>query len=126
MKKIFFLIVLTVLFFACTNSVVPKPDTLLEEDIMVNILYDVALLQASEGYMPEKLKEKKIKPNDYIYTKYKIDSTIYFQNQIYYAANMAMYKNMNKEVLNRLNKNKIELDTILKGEGKEKLKLEIK
>ena len=98
---------LFILFFAlfvvsCSKNPVPKPDNLLDEETMINILYDISLLQAIDGSMPNKLMEQEIKMDQYIFEKYKIDSTTYRQNQLYYAGDARKYKKIYKKVLERL------------------------
>lgn len=100
---------LFILFFAlfvvsCSKNPVPKPDNLLDEETMINILYDISLLQAIDGSMPNKLKEQDIKMDQYIFEKYKIDSTTYRQNQLYYAGDARKYKKIYDKVLERLEK----------------------
>ena len=69
---------------------------------MVDIIYDVSILQATDGSMPQKLTESNIKMDQYIFEKYKIDSVTYRQNQLYYAGNARKYKKIYKKVLERL------------------------
>lgn len=100
---------LFILFFAlfvvsCSKNPVPKPDNLLDEETMINILYDISLLQAIDGSMPNKLMEQDIKMDQYIFEKYKIDSTTYRQNQLYYAGDARKYKKIYDKVLERLEK----------------------
>ena len=105
MKQLLFLFV-TIFIVSCSKNPVPKPDNLLDEKTMVDILYDVSLLQAIEGSMPNKLMEHNIEMDQYIFTKYKIDSTTYRQNQMYYASDARKYKKIYKKVLERLDKEK--------------------
>ena len=101
MKQLLFLFV--ALFVAsCSKNPVPKPDNLLDEETMVDIIYDVSILQATDGSMPQKLTESNIKMDKYIFEKYKIDSVTYRQNQLYYAGNARKYKKIYKKVLERL------------------------
>ena len=101
MKQLLFLFV--ALFVAsCSKNPVPKPDNLLDEETMVDIIYDVSILQATDGSMPQKLTESNIKMDQYIFEKYKIDSVTYRQNQLYYAGNARKYKKIYKKVLERL------------------------
>ncbi|VXB25606.1 conserved hypothetical protein [Flavobacterium sp. 9AF] len=116
MKK-FFLFALVVLF-SCNERPVPKPDKLLDEETMLNILYDTALLQAAEAYMPNKLTENKIRIKNYIYLKYNIDSTTYYQNQRYYAADIKNYHKMFQKVSERIDQSKVEIDTLLAQENR--------
>ena len=107
-------IVLILLFtISCNESPVPKPDNLLDEDVMVSILYDTALLQASEAYMPQKLTDNNVRIKNYIYLKYNIDSITYYQNQRYYASDFKKYERMYKKVFDKLETVKTEIDTLV-------------
>lgn len=101
MRQLFFLFFALVVV-SCSKNPVPKPDNLLDEETMINVLYDISLLQAIDGSMPNKLIEKDIKMDQYIFEKYKIDSTTYRQNQLYYAGDARKYKKIYKKVLERL------------------------
>ncbi|NJM79273.1 MAG: DUF4296 domain-containing protein [Flavobacterium sp.] len=117
MKKLTLLFGL-LLIISCSDNPIPKPDTLLEEEIMVDILYDTALLQAAEAYMPDKLTDKGVKIKNYIYLKYEIDSTTYYQNQRYYAGDAKKYKRIFQKVIERIDTNKELVDTLLVKETK--------
>ena len=99
-QLLFFLISLFVI--SCSQNPVPKPDNLLDEEVMADIIYDISILQATDGSMPNKLIENNIKMDQYIFDKYKIDSTTYRQNQLYYAGDARKYKKLYKKVLERL------------------------
>lgn len=103
MRQLFFLF-FALLVVSCSKNPVPKPDNLLDEETMINILYDISLLQAIDGSMPNKLMEQDIKMDQYIFEKYKIDSTTYRQNQLYYAGDARKYKKIYDKVLERLEK----------------------
>ena len=91
MKK-FLLLVIGIVIISCSKNPAPKPDNLLDDEVMTNILFDIAVLQAAEGTMTYRLTENNIKVNTFIYEKYKIDSTTYYQNQLYYASDFKKYK----------------------------------
>lgn len=101
MKKILFLSFF-VFLAACNNNPVEEPKVKLDEQTMENILYDVAVWQAAKANSPEILKANNIDDKNFIYKKYKIDSTIYRQNNRYYAGNIRKYKHMHKRILTRL------------------------
>lgn len=108
MKQLLFLFV--ALFVAsCSKNPVPKPDNLLDEETMVDIIYDISILQATDGSMPNKLIENNIKMDQYIFDKYKIDSTTYRQNQLYYAADTRKHKKIYKKVIERLEQEKAKI-----------------
>ena len=103
MKQLLFLF-LSLFVFSCSKNPAPKPDNLLDEEVMVDIIYDISILQATDGSMPYKLTEHTIEMDEYIFEKYKIDSVTYRQNQRYYAADARKYKKIYKKVIERLEK----------------------
>jgi hypothetical protein len=120
MKK-FVLVFCTIWLLACSNNPVPKPDNLLDEEVMTNILFDIAIIQSVDVLMPYRLSDEQIESDRYIYKKYGIDSLTLYQNQHYYAADIKKYKKMYQEVLDRLEKEKVAAETIT-PRVKEKIK----
>ncbi len=116
MRNLLFLF-LGVFVISCSKNPVPKPDNLLDEELMTEILFDIAILQAAEGTMQHRLAENNIKSNLFIYEKYKIDSLTFHQNQKYYASKTRKYKKMHQKVLERLDEikaaNEVKKDSIL-------------
>jgi len=108
MKKLVF-ILLSILAVSCGDELAPKPETLLSEDNMVDILYDVSLLQAIKSFKPQALDSSHVDPRNYIYKKYKIDSLTLAQNHIWYASNLEQYEKMQKRVVTRLEREKDKL-----------------
>ena len=91
-----------ILLASCSNSVVSKPKNLIDEDKMVNIFYDLALLEAVRTQIPQEKQYYKGLPNNYIYKKYKIDSLQFVKSNQYYATDIANYKNMYERVKEKL------------------------
>lgn len=119
MKNILFIFILFS-FCACNENPVKTPENLLDEEVMIDILYDIAVLQAAESYVPDVISSKSIKANSFIYDKYEIDSITYYQNHKYYAADVKKYKKMYTEVIDRIKSKTKELeDPILTTEGAE-------
>ena len=90
------------LVLSCSNNPVPKPDNLLDEEVMVNIIFDISFLQAADVSFSYKLAESNIKMDQYIFNKYKIDSITYRKNQRYYASDPQKYKNIYRKVVERI------------------------
>lgn len=101
MKKLVF-ILLSALAISCGNETVQKPEHLLSEDEMVDILYDVSLLQSLKSYRPQILDSNNVDPRTYIYKKYKIDSTTFSQNHNWYAHDLENYEKIQKRLVTRL------------------------
>ena len=105
MKKII-LLGMMVLFFGCNSNSVEKPNNLIGKDKMVDILYDISLLEA--------IKTQNINGgitvktgNDFIYKKHKIDSVQFAKSNKYYASDVEAYKKLFEKVKERLNKENI-------------------
>jgi hypothetical protein len=76
MKRLAYILMPLLLLLACRQGdVVKKPDNLIKEDEMVDILYDMSLLQAIKTSKPQLLEQQNISAEAYIYKKYKVDST---------------------------------------------------
>jgi len=108
MKKLL-LIVLSVLALSCDNHTAPKPEHLLAKDELVNVLYDIALLQSIKSFQPAVLDTNNVNAHTYIYKKYKIDSLTFAQNHTYYASDIEDYEKIEKEVSNRIQQKRDEL-----------------
>lgn len=118
MKKIVSLLVILVLFFGCKEETVKKPDHFIEKGVMMNIIYDLSLLEAIKYNTPSTVETYNVNPKEYIYKKYKIDSAQFSQNNIYYAANYAEYKDMFDQVTKRIDNKKLTVDSLIKAERK--------
>jgi len=123
-KTVCYLIVVFSIFASCQKEVVKIPKNLIEKGKMVNIMYDLSLLEAIKIQNSSSLDSFKINSNQYIYKKYKIDSTQFAQNNIYYAADYNEYKKMYEQVKSRLDKNVIAVETLINNKKKKDLLLE--
>lgn len=120
MKKYMMVWLMAFLFASCKEEVIEKPDNLIEKEKMIDIMYDLSLLQAIRGTDQKVLDSNKINPNTYIYKKYKIDSLQFAKSNQYYASeNIKHYKKMYENVADRIKKNKILADTLAKKQMKE-------
>ena len=111
MKKSISLVVILAIL-GCKEDLVKKPDTLIEKSKMIDIMYDMALLEAVKYQNPAVLDSNQIRPKQFIYKKYKIDSLQLAQNNVYYAADYKSYKIMFDEVVKRVIKEKKRAVTI--------------
>ena len=123
MKKGVLFFILISLIFSCNEEVVKKPENLIEKDIMVDVMYDLALLEAIKYQSPNALQAHKINPDEYIYKKYKIDSAQFVQSNMYYASDYKEYKKMYDQINSRLVKNKSLLEEAIKNEKDKSLLL---
>lgn len=115
MKKLFPVLAVLVFAVSCKENTVPEPKNLLEQKQMENILYDVALIQSIKSFKPEVLDTNGVDPRKFIFEKYKIDSLTLAQNHTWYAADLEKYEQMQKHIVERLQKAK---DSVNKLQGK--------
>jgi hypothetical protein len=120
MKKIIILLATVFVFISCKDEVIKKPNRLIEKEIMVNIMYDLSVLDGIKYQNPSSLDSFKINPKKYIYNKYKIDSIQFAQSNIYYASNYEEYSGIIDEINSRLTKKKSEVTAVIKADAKKK------
>lgn len=112
MKK-YLILFLILTFFSCKEESVPEPEIDLGQEKFTEILYDIAILQSANVISPDELKENDIVLNEYIYGKYGIDSTIFNQNQRYYASDVKVYRKIYDKVVARIESEKAIIDSLL-------------
>jgi hypothetical protein len=123
MKKLVSLFALLVLFSSCNKDLVKKPDNLIDKGVMIDVMYDMALLDALKYQDPNSLYDNGINPRTYVYKKYKIDSLQFVKSNAYYAADYREYKKMYDALNDRLKKEKASVDLIIKKEQKKAVAL---
>ena len=102
--------------FSCQNAAIEKPAKPIDEDVMVDILYDLSLMEAMKSQNISD-SDNTINSSQYIYKKYKIDSIQFVQNNKFYASDVDNYKKMFDKVKTRLENEANKLDTIMKKKG---------
>lgn len=98
----------------------PKPDDLIPQEKMVDVLTEISLLHGARSYNKNLLEEKGIDPNKYIYEKYDIDSLQLVKSNDYYAENYSLYQEIYTDVKARLETLKVEYDTLREREERRK------
>ncbi len=94
------LLALLLVFVSCANTV-EKPKKLIDKDKMVDILFDIALLEAVKSQNINGGISSK-KANEFLFKKYQIDSLQWEENNKYYASDIEEYKKMYQEVKRRI------------------------
>jgi hypothetical protein len=111
---------IAIVLVSCSKKPVPKPDNLLSKEVMEEIIYELAILQAAESHRPQVLIDNEIEVKQFIYKKHNIDSITYFQNYKYYASDIKSFKKIYKHVNERIQNQKNEIDTLVKDKKIEK------
>ncbi len=117
MRKFALLLLLVLALASCRKQVVPKPDNLIPEDKMKDIIYDLSLLEAIRSQRPMSMETHNIDPLSYIYQKYDIDSIQFVESNKFYASDVARYKRIYESVDKRLETQKVTLEKQLKKSG---------
>jgi hypothetical protein len=99
MKYLILLLILG-LGLGCAEDISPKkPDNLIAKEQMVNVLYDIAILNAAKGTLKNVLEEEGIYPQKYLFEKHKIDSLQFAQSNDYYSYDVSTYE----EIIDQVN-----------------------
>ena len=102
MKKLAALFLLFAILISCQKPAVQKPDDLIDEKVMVDIMYDISVLEAMKSQKAVILEANAINPNMNIYKKYKIDSLQFANSDKFYASDIKKYKEIFEKVNNRM------------------------
>ena len=102
MRKLVSLFLLLAILIGCQKPAVPKPDNLIDEEVMVDIMYDISILEAMKSQKAVVLEANKINPSTYIYKKYKIDSLQFANSDKFYASDIKKYKGVFDKVNKRI------------------------
>ena len=116
MKKFILVICGALLIISCTKSSVEKPNNLIAKDKMIDILYDISILEAIKVQNLKGGINRK-KANEFIYKKYKIDSIQFAKSNMYYASDLVDYKKMYEKVKDRLNAENAKVEAEMKQKG---------
>lgn len=106
-----------VLLFSCQNvDRTSKPDNLIPEQKMVDVLTELSLLNSAKNYNRRLLEETGLQPHEYLYEKFSIDSVTLAESTRYYARNQAQLEQMYNRVRDNLEAMKRDLEKIRQEE----------
>lgn len=105
------LFMLSLLFLSCQDlEEMDRPRDLIAKQKMVDVLTDLSLLNSSKNYNKQLLEETGLKPNEYLYQKYDIDSAQLALSTRYYARNYTEFEEIYRQVQKNLEKLKKDLE----------------
>lgn len=122
MKNFVFIILVLFLSVSCKKDLVKEPKRLIEKGKMIDIMYDLSLLEAMKYQNPLSLDSVDADPKKFVLKKYKVDSLQFAQSNMYYASDYNTYKEMYDEIGKRLAVNERAVDSIVKIEDKKAAK----
>ncbi|SHF81362.1 protein of unknown function [Salegentibacter echinorum] len=112
-KKVFLVLLAAGLASGCQNvRKVEKPDNLIPEDKMVDIIAEISLMQSARNFNKKLFEESGTKPQKYILEKYNVDSLQIKKSSDYYADNVSVYERIYDSVKSRFEKLKVKLDSV--------------
>ena len=101
------------LVFSCQDPVlIEKPENLLDELTMENIIYEAIMMDVMSTFKPKNKKFIDIIGSPYLFLKYNIDSLQLARSNEYYTKNPKVMSKIYKKVLMRMERNKDSIDNI--------------
>ncbi|MBW1658110.1 DUF4296 domain-containing protein [Flavobacterium quisquiliarum] len=122
MKNFVLIVLILFLSISCKKELVKQPEKLIDKSKMIDIMYDLSLLEAMRYQKPLSLDSVENDPTKFILKKYKVDSLQFAQNNIYYASDYETYKDMFDEVNKRIAVNQRAADSLAKIDEKKAAK----
>ena len=102
-----------VTFLSCDNKDrPPKPSNLIPKEKMADIIYDLYIINASKGVNRKVLEKHNLMPENYVLTKFEIDSIQFAQSNNYYAFDTEDYALIVESVKSRLEREKKEIEDL--------------
>ncbi len=95
-----------------------KPDNLIPEEKMVDVLTELSLVHAAKNYNKYKLEQTGIKPDRFVFEKYDIDSIQFEQSSNYYSDQYVVYERIYDSVRGRIKILKSKYDALREVEIK--------
>ena len=111
--KFIWILIFAVLLVSCQNvEEIKKPDGLIPEQKMVEVLTDLSVLYSAKNYNKKILEETGLPLKTYLYEKHQIDSLQLAQSTEYYAKNYIQFKKIYNQVKLNLDKMKTDLEVV--------------
>jgi hypothetical protein len=111
MKQLLY-ISLCFLFFACQHIEKPeKPENLIPEDTMVELLAEVYLGNAARSIDNKTMRKKGVKIDSFLFKKYNVDSLQFAKSNAYYASDLNKYNAIFQKIEAKLEALKTEENT---------------
>lgn len=122
MKNCILILLILLLSVSCKKDLVKQPARLIERGKMIDIMYDLSLLDAMKYQSPATIDSINTDPTRFILKKYKVDSLQFAESNKYYATDYENYKDMFDEIGKRLAVTQRATDSIVKIEEKKAAK----
>jgi hypothetical protein len=114
MKKFFYILLVLVMVASCVERIIQKPDDLIPQEKMTQLLYDLAILNAAKSTNSALLEVHFDSPTNFLFKQYGVDSLQFVKSDIFYASQPLVYEAIYKEVAAKLDKEKSKIEEIRK------------
>lgn len=104
-KKLIPLIFIVAAFISCDKPVIEKPDHLLKEKKMIEMLVDIHLAEATFNHMRyDSIVRNSSSANFYysVLEKYQVPDSVFEKSYVYYVSDPKNFEKMYREVVNKL------------------------
>ena len=94
MNKLKLIIILS-LVLGCKNSLNQEPippENLISKEKMIDIIYDMTLINVAKGVNKSILENNGIIPEQYLFNKHSIDSILFAKSNEYYSYDLKTYQ----------------------------------
>ena len=98
--------IIILFLFSCGEKLLKAPEDLIPKDKMINILSDLAILNAAKNSNADILRDHNIEPTSFVFEKYEVDSLQFVTSDAYYASLPKEYEAMYIEIEAFLEKEK--------------------
>ena len=119
MKKLITLILSVVVLVSCkqNGTVLPeRPENLLSEEKMVDVIYEMSVLSAAKSTNRKLLESNRVDPVDYVYSKHNIDSLQFAQSSDYYSHDLEIYESIYSRVKKKLQADKAKFEELAEAD----------
>jgi len=106
------LFLLVILLVACDEPMMPKPEHLIKENQMIDMLVDIHLAEATYNkFRYDSIMKNNSSTNFYysVLNKYQVPDTVFEQSYVYYASVPKDFEKMYRKVMNKLSEKEQEL-----------------
>ena len=102
MKQIGIIVVALLILVSCGEKIIKQPEDLIVKEKMVQMLYDLAVINAAKSTNSVVLEDYFDSPTSFVFKKYGVDSLQFVHSDLYYASQPLLYESIYKEVASKL------------------------
>jgi len=110
MKQLGITVLLFLIVVGCAEKVVEPPADVIPREKMITVLYDLALLNATNSSFRNVMQKQNKQMMELLYERHNIDSLQLAQSDLYYASKPLEYEYIYEQIESRLKKKQKSLE----------------